>query len=149
MKHAVIIRYREHSNVTTYADFHVYDNGNHIFFCKAMELGWKDNIIGASRIPAGKYLMALEHSPAFNRNLWELKKVPGRSEIKIHIANYYKELKGCIALGKSIKDIGTSKTNGLLDGVDDMTLSTPAFDDFMKVMSGAKTAWITLVDAFS
>lgn len=152
MKQVVLIRHREHSDVTTYADFHVYDKGNHTFFCKAMELGWKDNKQGESRIPAGKYMMVLEYSESFKRHLWELKQVPNRSEVKIHIANYYRELRGCIALGKAIKDIGSAKVQGLMgrpDGVDDMSLSTPAFDEFMKSMEGAKTACITIIDLFS
>lgn len=64
-----------------------------------LERPWKDNEPQTSCVPLGRYPMRLEHSPAFNRLLWELKDVPGRSEIKIHPANRVAELKGCIALG--------------------------------------------------
>jgi Family of unknown function (DUF5675) len=136
-----LLRYHKHSDLTTYSDLHVYFGDKHIYHCKAMELGWRDNKIQVSRIPAGRYLMKLEYSPAFKRKLYELKLVPGRGEIKIHVANYYQELKGCIALGTGKNDINK-------DGVDDMTQSTDAFDGFMKVMYNTPMAWITIVDLF-
>ena len=137
-----MIRYKEHSKVTTYADFHVYKNSRHCLHVKGMELAWKNNQVGVSRIPSGKYLMKLEYSPAFKKYLYELKLVPGRGEIKIHVANYYKELKGCIAIGMETKDINA-------DGVDDLIQSNDAFDEFMKVMQSAPNAYITIVDLFT
>lgn len=50
-------------------------------------------------IPAGIYDLKYEYSPAFKQNLWELKGIPKRSEIKIHSGNFYKESKGCILIG--------------------------------------------------
>lgn len=137
----ILIRYLEHTTLTTYADLHVYIQGKHVFHCKGMELGWKDNQIQVSRIPAGKYNMVLEWSPAFKRKLYELKEVPGRGEIKIHVANYYMQLKGCIALGTGVVDLNK-------DGIGDMTKSTDAFESFMKVMYNAPKAKITIVDLF-
>jgi hypothetical protein len=70
-----------------------------IFECKTIELEWKNNRQSVSCVPAGFYTVQYEWSPAFNQNLWELKGVPGRSEAKIHVANYYTDLRGCIAVG--------------------------------------------------
>lgn len=49
--------------------------------------------------PAGEYRMVYEHSNKFKRQLWELKGIPGRAEIKIHNANTADQLDGCIAIG--------------------------------------------------
>lgn len=51
------------------------------------------------KIPTGTYDLKLDYSPSFKMNLWELYNVPNRSECKIHVANYPKELEGCIAIG--------------------------------------------------
>lgn len=70
-----------------------------------MELPWKDNGSKVSCIPAGEYPLVLEHSPAFKTDLWEIKDVPGRSECKIHSANYPSQLLGCIAPGLMHADL--------------------------------------------
>lgn len=70
-----------------------------IFDCKTIELEWQNNERNVSCIPSGFYNLKFEWSPRFNQNLWELKGVPGRSEAKIHVANYYTQLQGCIAVG--------------------------------------------------
>lgn len=85
--------------------------------------------------PDGCYDLRLEHSPKFNRDLYELYGVPGRKEIKIHTANSYKELEGCIAPGLGWADIDK-------DGYIDVTSSGPTVDDFIKAMGGIKTTYI-------
>lgn len=52
-------------------------------------------------IPAGIYPTAFYNSPKNKRVVPLLLNVPGRSEIEIHIANYFTELEGCIAVGLS------------------------------------------------
>lgn len=54
-------------------------------------------------IPDGNYPLVYEYSPKFKRDLWELKNVPKRSEIKIHIGNYTNETDGCILIGFDVK----------------------------------------------
>ena len=54
----------------------------------------------------GEYKCVYEYSPRFERNLWELKDVPNRSECKFHASNYWKQLNGCIALGVTAENIG-------------------------------------------
>ena len=69
------------------------------FKADTLELPWRQNERNVSCIPADEYQIVLEHSPRFAMDLWELKGVPGRSEIKIHPANYPFQLHGCIAIG--------------------------------------------------
>lgn len=70
-----------------------------IFDCKTLELEWKNNSKNISCVPTGFFNIEFEHSPKFSRKLWELKGVPERSESKIHVANFYTQIQGCIAVG--------------------------------------------------
>ena len=74
-------------------------SGRVLFECKTLELAYKDNQTGVSCVPVGEYDLQFEYSPKFKRHIWELKNVPGRSEAKIHVANFYRQLQGCIAVG--------------------------------------------------
>jgi len=70
-----------------------------IFECKTLEIEWQNNQRNISCVPSGYYNLEFEDSARFGRKLWELKGVPGRSEAKIHVANYYTQIEGCIAVG--------------------------------------------------
>jgi len=70
-----------------------------IFECKTLELAWKNNDNNISCVSTGFYELTLEYSPKFDRLLWEIKGVPDRKEAKIHVANYYTQIEGCIAVG--------------------------------------------------
>lgn len=63
--------------------------------------------------------------------------VPGRTEIKIHIANRAKELLGCVAPGKAI---------GFLEGQLAVLQSLLAFKKFMDSMHGVKQDYLTVHD---
>lgn len=60
-------------------------------------------------------------SPRFKKDMWLLLDVPGRDGIRIHSANYARELNGCIALGMSKSDIDG-------DGNIDIVASKKAMD---------------------
>lgn len=70
-----------------------------------VELPWKDNLPGLSCVPKGTYQLAPRGWEPGNpkgydkTRVWELVNVPGRSNILIHVANWARELKGCIAPG--------------------------------------------------
>ena len=86
----------------TFGRLQVVDEGpmlNVPFECFTVEPPWLGNAVGKSCVPIGTYPLVLEYSPRFKRELWELKKVPGRSESKLHPANLASELDGCIAPG--------------------------------------------------
>lgn len=94
----VLIRNVE-SDLQVLGNLFVFKGTNILFSCKTLEPAWKDNKPGESCAPKGEYKIVFEKSPRFNRDLWELKGVPNRGEIKIHVANYYHQLEGCIAVG--------------------------------------------------
>ena len=56
-------------------------------------------ISGHPSIPAGTYPVQLTESPHLGYLTPELLAVPGRSAIRIHIANFPQELEGCTAVG--------------------------------------------------
>lgn len=50
-------------------------------------------------IPCGTYPIVWEWSPKFKCNLWELKNVPERREIKFHAGNEVTDTEGCVLVG--------------------------------------------------
>lgn len=68
--------------------------GKHI--CYTIELPWKDNHVGVSCIPEGKYFISKRYSAKFKWHL-EVMDVQNRKYILFHPANYaLTELRGCI-----------------------------------------------------
>lgn len=102
---------------------------NEVFQCKTLELPWKQNLKKESCIPNGVYPVILEYSEHFKQALWEIKQVPDRSEVKIHIANRASELLGCIAIGKEFTILGNEKV---------LTDSAETLKEFHSVLDGQK-----------
>lgn len=73
------------------------------------------------------YDCELTFSPKFKENLFLIKNVPKREGIRIHVANHYDQLLGCIALGFEFEDINH-------DGVFDVISSKKAVQLFQRVM---------------
>ena len=107
----------------------LYDGPLKVFSCKTLERPWMENKNKVSCVPAGSYPVVLEYSAHFKRKLNELKLVPGRSEVKIHVANYVTQLEGCIAVGLSVGDINK-------DGVPDMVSSRIALERMHEALDG-------------
>lgn len=125
----IVNLFRSYKKHATYSNLQVIDyNLDILFQCKTLERPWKNNEKNVSCIPANgvrfvnfdgvsyqapvHYKMVWEYSPKFKMFLWELYGVQFRSECKIHPANFYKDLEGCIAPGRSITDIDG---DGVLD----------------------------------
>jgi len=78
-------------------------------------------------ISPGTYPLALTVSPKFSRlsgkpvKTPEIMGVTGRSGLRIHVANYTRQLEGCIAPGYSFTDLDK-------DGTIDIAESTKAYD---------------------
>jgi hypothetical protein len=108
----VLIR-RAYESTQVLGNLALFDDLKPIFYCRTIELAWLDNKNDISCVPTGKYTMVWEHSPKFNRNLWELKNVPGRSEIKFHVANFARNLNGCIGVGDLHTDLDQNGTRDL------------------------------------
>lgn len=75
------------------------------FKCFTLERPWKNNAPNISCVPKGTYICKYTFSPLFLRYTYQLQNVKGRSGIRIHSANFYSQLLGCIALGNSFRDI--------------------------------------------
>jgi hypothetical protein len=99
--------------------------------CKSLEHGYvnaRGEIV--SKIKPGVYTCKLEWSERFQMNLYELKDVPGHTEIKIHAANIDDQLEGCIAPGMNYGEWN--------DGSRCVTQSKKALKKFMEAMGGDK-----------
>lgn len=81
-------------------------------------------ILGHPSIPAGTYPVQLTMSPHLQYVTPELYAVPGRTAIRIHIANFPRELEGCTAVG-------------LGQTTDTVLQSKLAFDALMEVLKSA------------
>lgn len=108
-----------------------------LFRCASLELPWSMNANRISCVPAGLYVIELEYSDKFKSELWELKGVPGRSEVKIHGANYPSELLGCIAPGLFHSDINK-------DGKLDVTSSRLARERLHEALGDIRSTTISI-----
>lgn len=106
-----------------------------IFMCRTLELGWHNNQSNVSCIPPGNYICRWTQSNRLSqiagRNIftYEVLNVPGRAGIRIHSANFYSQLLGCIALGDAHKDINA-------DGELDVIHSGDTIKKFNDLMGG-------------
>ena len=89
--------------------------------CKTLELPWMSNQRGKSCIPTGQYTVVRRVSPKYGEH-FHLIDVPGRQWILIHPANYVSQLLGCIAVGKSHRDINGDGRKDLTSSVDTMKM---------------------------
>ncbi len=103
------------------------DNNSSIFVCKVLELPWKENAPKISCIPKGQYECKYTFSSHMNKFTYEVLSVPERSGIRIHAANSYNQLLGCLALGSALKDIN-------LDGQQDIIHSGETIIKFEETM---------------
>jgi hypothetical protein len=120
---------RENKIVNTIGDFNLYSDKDVLLYsCKTVELAWKNNEPQVSCIPNGIYTVSI-CNPTDRikyRHLW-IQNVPNRAGIKIHIANFSYQLRGCIAVGTSHADMNK-------DGIIDVVSSTKALNDLLAVM---------------
>lgn len=116
------------------------DDCQPIFLSACIERGDRGNQKMVSNFPAGTYKLVWEHSPKFGW-VWELKGINGRSECKIHPANLWDQLNGCIAPGSRL-----GKVNG--DGYYDVLSSRDTLDRFHKALKPMQSigTTITVVD---
>ena len=91
-----------------------------------LELPWLDNQQNISCISAGKYKVTHHVSPTHGKCL-KIQDVENRTHILFHVANFIKQLKGCIAPGLSMADMNQ-------DGLIDVTSSRVALNRLMKAV---------------
>lgn len=103
-------------------------NNGATFSCRTLELPEKNNQPNISCIPKGVYNVAWTYSFKFLKKTYEIQNVKARSGIRIHSANYFYELLGCIALGSNLVDINGDKH---LDTTNSRA-TIKSFEDFMQ-----------------
>ena len=79
-----------------------------IYISPCIERGDRNNEQNVSNVPTGTYPLVWENSPKFGM-VWELKDVPNRSECKIHAANMWNQINGCIAPGTYLGEINNDE----------------------------------------
>ena len=76
------------------------------FSCSTVERPWLNNEHNVSCIPEGIYMCKISASTtnkaAGMDTAYEVVGVPGRELIKIHVANWPRDVLGCIGLGKTL-----------------------------------------------
>lgn len=95
MKEIVLERFCYHPNAT----LGVLEVDFERFY--TVERPWLDNKPNVSCIPVGTYEMGWRESPRFGET-WHIKDVPDRTYILIHVANYARDVEGCIGLGMGL-----------------------------------------------
>lgn len=97
------------------------------FYCRTLELPWRDNQKNISCIPPGVYKVVYTFSPKFIKYTYEIKSVPNRSGIRIHSGNFFFDIAGCILLGNGIKDINNDGEKDVINS----KITVNAFEKFM------------------
>ena len=130
---AIYIKRNNDTGKQTVGVLVIYDhNMNPLFSCLTLERAWKDNEPNISCIPLGKYDCVLEYSPAFDKLLWEIYGVEGRTECKFHAANFWNQLNGCIGLGRQLLPIGSDEQLDLTRSKETLDL----FHETLRPMNG-------------
>lgn len=104
------------------------------FWWYTLEREWANNQPNISCIPEGIYTIKKDWFYTSDNDAYpcyQIMDVPGRTLIKIHVANIATQLKGCVALGV---DLGWYK------GMWSVSHSKRALNQFMAAMDGAETA---------
>lgn len=104
------------------------------FRCLTLELPWRDNRRGHSRIPPGVYGAELVRSPRFGL-VYRLYGTAPRDAVLIHSGNWAGDVEqglrshvqGCILLGRA---------RGRLEGQKALLMSRPVVVEFMRHMGG-------------
>jgi hypothetical protein len=112
------------------------ETGQPVYLSPCIERGDRNNQKNVSNIPAGTYPLVYEHSPKFGM-CWEIKEVPNRSECKIHAANFWDQINGCIAPASFLGKLNS-------DGYYDALSSGDALDRFNKALEGMENEVITI-----
>ena len=135
----IIQRYKMDENQTTGTFTVINNEGWPIFTCPCIERGDRNNELSVSNVKAGTYDLVFEYSPRFDTGLYELYGVPGRSECKIHQANYWDQLNGCIALGAYLVNLNNDKYM-------DLASSVKTVNDFHRIMKGVERCKIEIIN---
>ena len=108
------------------------------FNCLTVERPWRLNERNVSCIPIGSYEIKLgvfhrgTADPGDDYPAYEILDVPGRSLVKIHIANVMYDVKGCVGVGRELGWMKTRRAPAATLGV---THSTVTYGEFLAAMA--------------
>ena len=107
-----------------------------------LELPYKDNLPNISSIPCGTYKLSIRSASLSKTGnigkAYEIRDVPSRSDILIHVGNTVKDSNGCVLLGMSF---------GLLGDVFGVTESIKAYRRMMKLLDGQTDLTLDIIQA--
>lgn len=121
---AILIRLNENKSQTLGRLF-IFDGLDIAYECCTLELPYKNNKRNVSCIPTGEYKVTCRNSEKYGDH-YQVENVMMRDYILIHPANYYTQLRGCIAVGYDFYDIND-------DGEHDLTHSRRTMKDLLNV----------------
>jgi hypothetical protein len=124
MKRAVLIRLDQNKKQSLGRLF-IFDGLDIQYECCTLELADNKNQRNISCIPTGNYDVKPRTSEKYG-NHYLVDNVENRDYILIHPANYYTQLKGCIAVGSDFYDINK-------DGECDITYSRRTVKEMLDV----------------
>ncbi len=124
MKRAVLIRLNQNKKQTLGRLF-IFDGLDIEYECCTLELADNNNRRNTSCIPVGEYNVKPRTSEKYGKH-YLVENVENRDYILIHPANYYTQLKGCIAVGADFYDINK-------DGECDITYSRRAIKEMLEI----------------
>jgi hypothetical protein len=111
------------------------------FECYTVERPWRGNQPNVSCIPQGEYDLIPARYNRGGYDTFEIRAVPDRTEIKIHVGNTALNVLGCIALGSALgwveSPLGTGARWGVIN-------SKETFTQFMDQMRGVQEAKIRI-----
>lgn len=113
----------------------IHDELKEVYTCKTLELPWKENKRNVSCIPRGEYLITPRFSDKYGEHFL-INDVEDRDYVLIHAANYYTQLRGCVAVGKRYSDINS-------DGELDVTNSRKTMQELLKILP--KKFYLTII----
>jgi len=116
----VLLNRLDYGDKQTLGEYHVYDGIYRVESFKCLELPWLDNQVRISCIPTAEYKVIKHISPKFKKSFW-IQDVPDRTQILIHVGNYYDDILGCQLAGLGFGDIDG-------DGLIDVTGSAKAIE---------------------
>lgn len=126
----------------TFGTLTVFNHENKPIYSSAViERGYREGDYYNSCFEAGTYPLVWEYSPGFDEMLWEIKNTPHKTECKIHVANSWHQLHGCICPGIKLKDIDK-------DGYTDVTSSRVTLDQLHISTKGQTEAVIEVQEWF-
>jgi hypothetical protein len=132
----ITLKRRIYDEYETLGTLDVVKNGLYIDSFKTLENPWKNNERNISCIPVGTYIVE-PYSSAKHPDSWVICNVPNRTDILIHIGNYYTHTEGCILLGLAFSDINN-------DNVLDIKYSSEAMKQFNKILEFESNILLTI-----